>query len=95
MKNVLRNTTIVAKLGMFILILGMLVSCASPPQVVNDPTIPDNGVIILNIGAGDPYQRYPGCRPPFQMGQYWDPYRARQYPDSAIQFYLRNNQNNP
>ena len=89
MKNVLKNTTIV-------LILGTLIACASPPQIQNDPNIPDNGVIILNIDNNDPYLSDPYCRPPYRVGPYCNPYPRRNhyYMDPQVEFYLRKSLDN-
>lgn len=75
--NIPRMGNKVPKLGMFskvvpfVAILSTLVACATPPRVVNDPSIPDNGAVIIGIGN----QQYPmNCMYPYQVGPYCDPY---------------------
>lgn len=77
------------KLITSLLLTFLVASCVAPPKVVNDPTIPDNGVIILNIPTGDAYQREPYCGFPYSRGSYCDPYNSMRSPRMpATQFYL-------
>jgi len=72
--NIPKKGMNVLKMGTIVAILSTLIACATPPQVQNDPAIPDNGMIILN---NNPYPSY--CQYPYQIGSYCDPYWGQIY----------------
>lgn len=76
---------------MIVAIMSTVVACASPPKVENDPSIPDNGAVIIRVN-NNPYPQ--DCMPPYMSGPYCDPYYQqwnwnRHRTDPEIEFILR------